>query len=135
MIEFHAEIRLVHIWSVILSGSLFFLRGAALLAGEGRAAARLAMSTPVKLTSYTIDTVLLTAALMLMTVVQQYPFIDAWLTVKVVLLFVYVGIGIAAFRFARTRAERAGLWAAALLVFLYIVSVARAHDPLGIFAG
>ena len=46
------------------------------------------MSTPVKLTSYTIDTVLLTAALMLMTVVQQYPFIDAWLTVKVVLLFV-----------------------------------------------
>lgn len=134
MIEFHAEIRLVHIWSVILSGSLFFLRGAALLAGDG-AAARLAMSTPVKLTSYTIDTVLLTAALMLMTVVQQYPFIDAWLTVKVVLLFVYVGIGIAAFRFARTRAERAGLWAAALAVFLYIVSVARAHDALGIFAG
>ena len=135
MIEFYAEIRLVHIWSVILSGSLFFLRGAALLAGDGGAAARIAMSTPVKLTSYTIDTVLLTAALMLMTVVQQYPFIDAWLTVKVVLLFVYVGIGIAAFRFARTRAERAGLWAAALLVFLYIVSVARAHDPLGIFAG
>ena len=135
MIEFYAEIRLVHIWSVILSGSLFFLRGAALLAGEGGGAARLAMSTPVKLTSYTIDTVLLTAALMLMTVVQQYPFIDAWLTVKVVLLFVYVGLGIAAFRFARTRAERAGLWAAALAVFLYIVSVARAHDALGIFAG
>ncbi len=96
---------------------------------------RIALSMPVKLASYTIDTVLLTAALMLMTVVQQYPFIDHWLTVKVVLLFVYVGLGIAAFRFARTRAERAGLWAAALLIFLYIVSVARAHDPAGIFAG
>lgn len=135
MIEFYAEIRLVHIWSVIFSGSLFFLRGAALLAGEGTALARIAMSMPVKLASYTIDTVLLTAALMLMTIVQQYPFIDHWLTVKVVLLFVYVGLGIAAFRFARTRAERAGLWAAALIVFLYIVSVARAHDALGIFAG
>lgn len=135
MIEFYAEIRLVHIWSVIFSGSLFFLRWAALLAGEGTALARIAMSMPVKLASYTIDTVLLTAALMLMTIVQQYPFIDHWLTVKVVLLFVYVGLGIAAFRFARTRAERAGLWAAALIVFLYIVSVARAHDALGIFAG
>lgn len=135
MIEFYAEIRLVHIWSVIFSGSLFFLRGAALLAGEGTALARIAMSMPVKLASYTIDTVLLTAALMLMTIVQQYPFIDHWLTVKVVLLFVYVGLGIAAFRFARTRAERAGLWAAALAVFLFIVSVARAHDPAGIFAG
>lgn len=135
MIEFYAEIRLVHIWSVIFSGTIFFLRGIALLAGEERLPARIAMSMPVKLASYTVDTVLLTAALMLMTIVQQYPFIDHWLTVKVTLLFVYVGLGVAAFRFARTTAERAGLWAAALLVFLYIVSVARAHDPAGIFAG
>lgn len=135
MIEFYAEIRLVHIWSVIFSGTIFFLRGLALLAGEGTAPARIAMSMPVKLASYTVDTVLLTAALMLMTIVQQYPFTDHWLTVKVVLLFVYVGLGVAAFRFARTRAERAGLWAAALIVFLFIVSVARAHDPAGIFAG
>ena len=135
MIEFYAEIRLVHIWSVIFSGTIFFLRGLALLAGETAAPARIAMSMPVKLASYTVDTVLLTAALMLMTIVQQYPFIDHWLTVKVVLLFVYVGLGVAAFRFARTRAERAGLWAAALIVFLFIVSVARAHDPAGIFAG
>lgn len=135
MIEFYAEIRLVHIWSVIASGTIFFLRGLALLAGAETAPGRIAMSMPVKLTSYTVDTVLLTAALMLMTVVQQYPFIDHWLTVKVVLLAVYVGLGVAAFRFARTRAERAGLWAAALAVFLFIVSVARAHDPAGIFAG
>ncbi len=120
---------------MIASGTIFFLRGLALLAGQGKAPGRIAMSMPVKLTSYTVDTVLLTAALMLMTVVQQYPFIDPWLTVKVVLLAVYVGLGVAAFRFARTRAERAGLWAAALLVFLFIVSVARAHDALGIFAG
>ncbi len=69
MIEFYAEIRLVHIWSVIASGMIFFLRGLALLAGQGKAPGRIAMSMPVKLTSYTVDTVLLTAALMLMTVV------------------------------------------------------------------
>ena len=33
--------------------------------------------------SYTIDTVLLSAALMLATIVHQYPFVHGWLTVKV----------------------------------------------------
>ncbi|MFA7639822.1 MAG: SirB2 family protein, partial [Parvibaculum sp.] len=92
-----------------------------------------AMSMPVKLTSYTIDTVLLTAALMLMTILQQYPFIDHWLTVKVLLLVVYVVLGISAFRFSETRGKLVAFWGAGLLVFLFIVSVARAHHPAGIF--
>lgn len=134
MIEFYAEIRLVHIWSVIVSGSLFAMRGLALFAGAGGAGERLAMAAPVRLLSYTIDMVLLTAALMLMTIVQQYPFIDHWLTVKVVLLAVYIALGMMAFRFGRTRGRRIGAFAAALAVFLYIVSVALAHDPAGIFS-
>lgn len=133
MIEFYAEIRLVHIWSVVASGALFFLRGLALLWDREKASARIAMSMPVKLTSYTIDTVLLTAALMLMTIVQQYPFIDHWLTTKVLLLIVYVVLGISAFRFSETRGRLAAFWGAGLLVFLFIVSIARAHHPAGIF--
>jgi uncharacterized membrane protein SirB2 len=46
------------------------------------------MAAPLRYLSYTIDTVLLTAALMLTAIVQQYPFVHAWLTVKVVLLAV-----------------------------------------------
>lgn len=133
MIEFYAEIRLAHIWSVVVSGGLFFLRGLALLWGREKAPARVAMSMPVKLTSYTIDTILLTAALMLMTILQQYPFIDHWLTVKVLLLVVYVALGISAFRFSETRGKLVVFWGAGLLVFLFIVSVARAHHPAGIF--
>lgn len=133
MIEFYAEIRLAHIWSVVVSGGLFFLRGLALLWGREKAPARVAMSMPVKLTSYTIDTILLTAALMLMTILQQYPFIDHWLTVKVLLLVVYVALGISAFRFSETRGKLVAFWGAGLLVFLFIVSVARAHHPAGIF--
>lgn len=135
MIEFYAEIRFVHIWSVIASGSLFALRGLALFAGAGGTGERLAMAAPVRLLSYTTDTVLLTAALMLMTIVQQYPFIDHWLTVKVLLLAAYIALGMVAFRFGHTRAVRIGAFAAALAVFLYIVSVALAHDPAGIFSG
>jgi len=130
MIEFYPEIRLVHIWAVAASGGLFALRGLALTLG-----AAWPRAAPLRYLSYTIDTVLLTAALMLMTVVQQYPFVDAWLTVKVLLLVVYIGIGIYAFRTRRSRAVRLAAWLAALAVFGFIVSVARVHDPLGILAG
>ncbi|WP_316977785.1 SirB2 family protein [Shumkonia mesophila] len=130
MTEFYPEIRLVHIWAVSLSGSLFAVRGLALLAGAGwpRAMA-------VRMAAYAIDTTLLTAALMLMTLVGQYPFVDGWLTVKVLLLVVYIGLGIVAFRPTRPPAKRAGFFVTALAVFAFIVSVALAHHPLGIFAG
>lgn len=129
MIEFYPEIRLVHIAAVVASGGLFFIRGLALLAGQGWAVA-----APLRFLSYTIDTVLLTAALMLMTIVQQYPFVHGWLTVKVVLLVVYIALGFLAFWRAGSWRARLGAWLGALAVFGFIYSVARAHDPLGIFA-
>jgi len=130
MIEFYPEIRFVHIAAVIASGTLFLLRGFALFAGAGWA-----MATPLRLSSHVIDTVLLTAALMLMTVVQQYPFVDGWLTAKVAFLILYIALGSVALRSGAARAVRVGCFAAALLVYGFIVSVARAHDPWGFLAG
>jgi uncharacterized membrane protein SirB2 len=128
MLEFYPDIRWVHICAVIASGSLFALRGAGVLAG-----ARWPMWAPLRYLTYTVDTVLLTAALMLITLLHQYPFVHAWLTVKVCLLVVYIGLGSFALRRARTRQARALCYVAALAVFLFIVSVARAHHPLGFF--
>ncbi|HEY7378868.1 MAG TPA: SirB2 family protein [Steroidobacteraceae bacterium] len=130
MTEFYAEIKWVHVAAVIASGTLFTLRGLALNLGCGWP-----MSWPVRYLSYTIDTVLLTAALMLATILRQYPFVQAWLTVKVVLLVVYVVLGIYAFRYAKTPRARLGGWLGAIVVFLAIVSVARAHHPLGALLG
>lgn len=67
--------------------------------------------------------------------VQQYPFVHAWLTVKVLLLVVCIGFGIVAFRLGRTRRLRIGAWISALAVYSFIFSVARAHDPLGFLGG
>jgi len=92
------------------------------------------MFAPLRYLTYTIDTVLLTAALMLATLLHQYPFVHAWLTVKVLLLVVYIVLGTFALRRARGRAARAACFAAAVLVYLFIASVARAHQPLGILA-
>src|SRR3546814_16476622 len=61
MIEFYPEVRLVHIWAVIASGTLFALRGLALNLG-----AAWPKAAPLRRLSYTIATVLLTAALILL---------------------------------------------------------------------
>ena len=131
MDEYYLQIRTVHIASVLASGSLFFLRGFAL----NVLGVRWVMATSVNFLSYAIDTVLLTAALMLTTIVQQYPFVDSWLTAKVLLLIVYIGLGSFALKRGKTRKTRLAFWLAALAVFAFIFSVARAHHPLGALAG
>ena len=88
MIEFYPQIKLVHVSAVIASGTLFLLRGLAVQLGSTRA-----MAAPLRYLSYTIDTVLLTAAMMLSSILRVYPFVHGWLTVKVVLLVVYVVLG------------------------------------------
>jgi uncharacterized membrane protein SirB2 len=129
MEAFYFEIRNVHIGAVLASGGLFLLRGL----GVNIFNAGWPMWAPVRYLSYTIDTVLLTAALMLMTIVHQYPFVHHWLTVKVVLLVVYIVLGSFALKRAKTPQARLGFFLAALAVFAFILSVARAHDPLGVF--
>ena len=129
MLEFYPQIKFVHVLCVILSGSLFFVRGVLMLAGS-----RLANHAVARYLSYAIDTTLLTAALMLITILHQYPFVQSWLTVKVLLLVVYIVLGVFALRRARTPRSRAICFAAAIAVFLFIVSVAIAHDPRGVLA-
>lgn len=126
MIEFYPEIRLVHITAVLASGGLFLIRGLALFAGF-----RWPRAAPVRYLSYTIDTTLLAAALMLMTILRQYPFVHGWLTVKVLLLVVYIILGVLAFRDRFAKAPRIALWLTALAVYGFIYSVARARHPLG----
>jgi uncharacterized membrane protein SirB2 len=43
-------------------------------------------------------------------------------------------LGSFALKRGRTRAVRTACWIAALLVYLFIFSIARAHNPLGIIA-
>jgi len=127
MIEFYPQIKAVHIAMVMASGLLFALRGVGVLAGM-----RWPMRLPVKLLSYTVDTTLLTAALMLFTILPHAVFSNGWLATKLALLVVYIGLGTFALKRGRTPRTRAISYVAALGVFAFIVSIARAHHPLGI---
>jgi uncharacterized membrane protein SirB2 len=129
MIEFYLPLRHVHIGCAVLSIALFVLRGALMLADSPWQRHLVLRYLP-----HAVDTVLLMSALVLTTVVRQYPFANGWLTAKVVLLTVYVGLGSIALRRGRTRRVRIVALAGALLVVAFLVTVARAHHPLGLFA-
>jgi uncharacterized membrane protein SirB2 len=127
MMEFYPQVRAVHVLAALLSGSLFALRGACVIAGM-----RWPRAAPVRYLSYAIDTTLLTAALMLVTMLPAAMFANHWLTVKLCFVAAYVALGIAAMR-TRSRGLQAGFYIAALLAFALVVGIARAHHPLGWF--
>ena len=130
MIEFYPQIRAVHIGAVIASGALFTLRGAGVLSG-----ARWPLAAPLRYLSYSIDTVLLTAALMLIAVLPAALFANHWLTVKLTLLVIYIVLGSLALKRGRTARIRAVCYVAALALFAAVVGIARTHQPLGWLAG
>ena len=127
MDTYYLEIRHVHIATVMLSGTLFIIRA---IAGN-LFGATWTMTAPVRYLSYTVDSILLTTVLMLMTIVQQFPFVHVWLTVKVSLLVAYIVLGSFALKRAKTRRGRIIFSAAAIAVFAFILGVARTHNALG----
>lgn len=130
MTEYYLGLRHAHIALALLSVTIFILRGGLMLADSPARHTRW-----LRYPSMLLDTLLLTAALMLTSVIHQYPFATGWLTVKAVLLVVYVVLGSIALKRGRTRAVRAVAFVAALLTVGFMFTVARAHHPLGIFAG
>lgn len=130
MSQYYLALRHVHIACAVLTIALFVLRGGLMIAGSRW------LQTPVlRYLPHVIDTVLLSTALMLLGIVHQYPFVHGWLTVKVVLLVVYIVLGSIAIKRGRTRRVRIAAFLAALATVGFIYTVARAHHPLGIFAG
>lgn len=129
MTEYYLALRHIHIACAILTITLFVFRGGLMIADSA-----LLQSPVMKILPHVIDTVLLTAALMLTTVIHQYPFSTGWLTMKVVLLVAYIVLGSVAIKRGRTKGIRVAAFVAALLVLGFLVSVARAHNPLGVFA-
>lgn len=127
MIEFYPQIKLAHIVAIVCSGVLFFMRGSALLAGM-----RWPMAAPVRYLSYGIDTVLLTAAMMLLTILPGALFANGWLLVKVMLVVCYIVLGVFALRRGRSQNVRGVAFAAALLVYAQVYFTARTHHPLGV---
>ena len=115
----------IHIACVVLTFSLFFIRGLWMLVDSDLLQRKWTRRVPP-----VVDTVLLASAIVLAITIRQYPFVDAWLTAKVVALFFYIGLGMLALTYGKTKQIRIGSWVAAQLCFIYIVAVALTKNPL-----
>jgi uncharacterized membrane protein SirB2 len=124
MAAYYFTIKSVHLWAVTLSLSLFGVRAALMLA-ESRAQ----HWAPLRFLPHVIDTVLLTSALMLTTIVRQYPFVNGWLTAKVLGLVCYVVLGSIALKRGSTKRRRVFALAGAVACAAFIVATALHHDP------
>jgi len=87
----------------------------------------------VKILAPIIDTVLLVSAIVQAIKISQYPFVDNWLTAKVLALLIYIILGMIALNYGRTKNIRIAAWFAALFCFAYIVSVAVTRNPVVFF--
>jgi uncharacterized membrane protein SirB2 len=116
----------IHIFSVLISFTLFFIRGLWVMRGSA-----MMHQKWVKIVPHVNDTILLGTAIALTISIGQYPFVEGWLTAKLLALVAYICLGVEAFRLAKTDMGRAAAWLAALVVFLFIVSVAMTKAPFG----
>ena len=126
MIEFYPQIKQFHIAIALLSGMLFALRGGFAIAG-----ARWPQAAPVRFFSYAVDTALLTAAMMLLTILPGAVFSNGWLWVKLGLLVSYIVLGVWALRRAKSLRARWAAYLGALLAYGAVYLTARTHQPLG----
>lgn len=119
----------LHVAFVVISITGFFLRGIWMLTDSP-----LLERLWVRVVPHVNDTLLLAAAIGLSVELRQYPFVDGWLTAKVIGLLAYILFGMFALRRGRGKAVRTGFWLVALTSFGYIVSVALTKDPRGFLA-
>lgn len=123
--DLYVPVRTAHVAFVLLSGSLFAVRGLAVISK-----AQWAMVRPLRLLSYAIDTLLVLAAMLLLFILRLNPLTTPWLATKLSLLALYILLGSLALKRARGPRSRVVSYMAAVLCFGVMLSVAMTHDPM-----
>ena len=118
-------LKYVHVTCAVLSISGYLLRGVWMM----RASPWLQKKW-VRIAPHIIDTALLGSAILLSMEIQQYPFIQGWLTAKVLALMAYIVVGAIGLRYGRTKKIRITAWLGAIAIFSYIVLVALTRQVL-----
>lgn len=115
----------LHVTTVYITITLFLLRGFWMVFQPAMLEKRW-----VRIVPHVNDTILLLSAIVLAVLIQQYPFVNSWLTAKVIGLVVYIGLGVVALRLGRTKGIRIAAFIGALVTVAYIYNVAKTHSPM-----
>ncbi len=124
LVDLFPSIKMLHITTVVFTGIFFLVRFIWMINGTLQGRGNWVRRLPA-----TNDTILLVCGLTMSTIINQYPFINSWLTAKVLVLLAYIISGVIALRLGRSRRIRiiAGIFA--LFCYGYIVSAALKHHP------
>ncbi|MCB5225608.1 SirB2 family protein [Alishewanella sp. 16-MA] len=114
----------IHLLMVALSVSLLFIRFALRLKDSP-----LLQRKFFKIAPHVVDTFLLLSAAALMITIAQYPFVNPWLTEKVIALFAYIALGFSALK-GRTVAIRWLSFLGALGWLGLMIRVALSKQPI-----
>lgn len=112
-------IKVVHMTCAMLSVLGFLGRGILKIQGSAIVEKKL-----VKILPHVIDTILLISAIALVIMSGQYPWIAPWVSAKIVVLVVYIGLGVVVMRIGKTQQIRIIAFALALVAAAYIFLVA-----------
>ncbi len=126
MSNYYFPIKHLHVTAVVLSITLFIIRSWWSVTGSSLLQHRL-----VRIVPHVIDTVLLTCGVILAAMIGPN---QPWILTKIVLLFVYIGVGTIAIKRGRTKKSRLTAALIAVAVFAYIVGVAISHDSASWFS-
>jgi uncharacterized membrane protein SirB2 len=121
----YLAVKHLHITCAAISGSFFIVRGIWKLRDSAMLERRW-----VRILPHLVDTLLLASALTMVFWSGQYPFVQNWLTAKVLALLAYIVLGTIALKRGKTPAIRAWALAAAVTLFGYILAVAISRQAL-----
>ncbi|TQV88427.1 SirB2 family protein [Aliikangiella coralliicola] len=123
--DYYSLAKHIHMTAAGLSFLGFLIRGYWMLTGSG-----LLYKKPVKILPHIIDTLLLAAAIYLVVVSSQYPFVVNWVTAKVLLLIVYIVAGTIALKRGRTKKKRVAAFFVSVISICAIFAIAATKPAL-----
>ncbi len=115
---YYEMLKLAHVASVVISGSLFVYRYARLSMHPDQP-----LPKALKVLPHINDTVLLSCAIGMLTLIGLNPFTTPWLLAKIVALLVYIVLGTVCMRSLPGSRRQSASFVAAISVFAYILLV------------
>jgi uncharacterized membrane protein SirB2 len=117
-------LKLLHVATVIITGSLFMLRFFWMLQNQLEYKGAWVHSLP-----HYNDTALFISGLVMASIIGELPMQAPWLTTKLFVLLAYILLGTLALRRGRKRWLRSSAGVAAIGCYLYIITIALTRDP------
>ena len=118
-------IKSLHLSTVFITSALFLLRLVWMLQ-----ASPLLQHRVTKVVPHINDSLLLISGIALAVMSHQYPFVNGWLTAKLLALLAYIVFGSLALKRGRTLQHRRVAALLAIATFAYILAVALSRNPL-----